>query len=67
MKVLDEKMRALKELAENNAMLQKEEDDFREQLEKHNQLIDAKAQATLWIQAHWQGYKTRNETRPGAH
>jgi hypothetical protein len=67
MKVLDEKMRALKELSENNAMLQKEEDDFREQLEKHNQLIEAKAQATLWIQAHWQGYKARNETRAGAH
>lgn len=63
MKVLDDNMRMFKEISESNAMFKKEEEEFRKQLEKHNMLLEAKAQATLWIQAHWRGYRARTEKR----
>lgn len=63
MKVFDDNMRSLKEIAESNMMFKKEEDEFQAELEKHNMLIAAKEQATLWIQAHWRGYKIRSETK----
>lgn len=44
-------------------MYKKEEEDYKEQLRKHAQLIEAKQQATLWIQAHWRGYRMRTEKR----
>jgi len=63
MKVLDDKKRMLKEIKESNFLFKQEEDEFRKQLEKHNMLIESKAQATLWVQAHWRGYKTRTEKK----
>lgn len=63
LKILDDKKRMLKEIKDSNLMFQQEEEEFRKQLEKHNKLIEAKAQATLWIQAHWRGYKTRTEKK----
>ena len=61
--MLDDNMRMFKEISESNAMFKKEEEEFRKQLEKHNMLLEAKAQATLWIQAHWRGYRARTEKR----
>ena len=63
MKVLDDNVRMLKEVSENNATYKREEEEFKKQLEKHNMLLEAKAQATLWIQSHWRGYKARTEKR----
>ena len=52
-----------KDLRETNEMYKKEEEDFKEQLRKDAKLIEAEEQATLWIQAHWRGYRIRTEKR----
>jgi len=59
MKVLDDNMRMLKEVSEANEMFKREDEEFKKQLEKHHQFLEAKAQATLWIQAHWRGHVVR--------
>ena len=61
MKVLEDNKRMLKEIEESNRMFELEEEEFKAQLEAHNQLIESKAQATLWIQSHWRGHKIRTE------
>lgn len=63
MKKLDDKVRELKEIQESNAMYLKEEEEYKKQLEKHNKLLEAKAAATLWIQAHWRGHLARIEKK----
>lgn len=63
MKVLDDNLRTLKENQESNLMFKREEEEFQKRINSHNKMLEAKAQATLWIQAHWLGHKTRTETK----
>lgn len=44
-------------------MFKREEEEFQKRINSHNKMLEAKAQATLWIQAHWLGHKTRTETK----
>lgn len=61
--MLEDTLRTLKEISESNAMFKREDEEFKKQLEKHSMLLEAKAQATLWIQAHWRGYRARTEKK----
>jgi hypothetical protein len=62
-KELEDTKRALKEISESNELFRKEEEEFKKNIEKHNKMLAAKAAATLWIQAHWQGHLTRTEKK----